>query len=74
MSTTSVGSYLSQGYVLKTNLSANTSMRAPGVPQSIFAMECVMDNLADAMGMSPVDIRAANFLTTVRKGARCSWL
>ncbi len=57
--------YSGQGIVLKTNLSATTSMRAPGVTQSIFAMECIMDAIADQLAMSPVDVRVANFLTTV---------
>lgn len=54
--------YNAQGYVCKTNLAAVTSTRAPGVPQSIFAMESIMDQLAVKLDMDPYALRQANFV------------
>jgi len=54
--------YLVQGFVCKTNLPATTSVRAPGVPQSIFVMETIMDQLAQTLKMDTNALRAANFL------------
>jgi hypothetical protein len=49
--------YLGQGYVCKTNLPASTSMRGPGVTQSLYVMECVLDQVGAALGMDPVALR-----------------
>jgi CO/xanthine dehydrogenase Mo-binding subunit len=48
--------------VCQTALSANTSMRAPGVTQSLFAMESILDQVAAAISMDPVALRVANFI------------
>jgi len=34
--------------------------RAPGAPQSMYAMECAMDELAIKLGMDPIDFRLKN--------------
>jgi CO/xanthine dehydrogenase Mo-binding subunit len=34
--------------------------RAPGAPQSLYAMECAMDELARKLGMDPIDLRLKN--------------
>jgi CO/xanthine dehydrogenase Mo-binding subunit len=34
--------------------------RAPGAPQSMYAMECAMDELAERLGMDPIDLRLKN--------------
>jgi len=34
--------------------------RAPGAPQSMYAMECAMDELAIKLGMDPIDLRLKN--------------
>ena len=34
--------------------------RAPGAPQSMHAMECVIDELARKLGMDPIDLRMKN--------------
>lgn len=39
---------------------ANTFMRAPGDAVGTFALECAMDELADQLGMDPVDLRVRN--------------
>jgi CO/xanthine dehydrogenase Mo-binding subunit len=54
--------YYAQGTVCRTNLSATTSMRAPGVPQSIFTVETIMTQIAEQLGMDPLAFRQMNFL------------
>lgn len=54
-----------QGIVCQTNLPATTSVRAPGVPQSVFVMESIMDQLAQTLKMDPYALRQANFLSVV---------
>uniref|UniRef100_UPI003B3A92BA xanthine dehydrogenase family protein molybdopterin-binding subunit n=1 Tax=Sphingomonas sp. TaxID=28214 RepID=UPI003B3A92BA len=39
---------------------ANTFMRAPGESVGTFALECAVDELAHAMGIDPVELRARN--------------
>lgn len=41
-------------------LDGNRAMRAPGHPQASFAMESMVDELAAALGMDPVEMRIAN--------------
>ncbi len=39
---------------------ANTFMRAPGEAVGTFALECAMDELAEALGMDPIALRLRN--------------
>ena len=48
-----------------TNLPIAGAMRGYGTPQGAFAIECQMDEVAEAIGMDPVDFRLK---TTVREG------
>jgi CO/xanthine dehydrogenase Mo-binding subunit len=48
-----------------TNAPPHGAFRGFGAPQSLFAMECHMDELAKALDMTPEEIRRRNF---VRKG------
>jgi CO/xanthine dehydrogenase Mo-binding subunit len=45
-----------------TNAPPHGAFRGFGAPQSIFAMERHMDRIAEATGLSPVEIRRRNFL------------
>ena len=45
---------------LHTNEDSSVAMRAPGHPQASFAMECLMDELAEKIGMDPIDFRKKN--------------
>lgn len=54
--------FSAKGTLCKTNLPATTSMRAPGVSQATLAMEHVIEDIADSLGMDPDDVRTANFL------------
>jgi len=50
------------GASVRTNNPPCGAMRGFGVPQVTFAHEAQMDRLADALGMSPVELRARNAL------------
>jgi xanthine dehydrogenase YagR molybdenum-binding subunit len=39
---------------------ANTFMRAPGEAVGTFALECAIDELAEALGMDPIELRIRN--------------
>src|SRR6185436_16196524 len=39
---------------------ANTFMRAPGESVGTFALECAMDELAEKLGMDPIELRLLN--------------
>ena len=43
-----------------TNAGPMAAQRAPGHPQAAFAMESMMDEMAEALGMDPIDIRQMN--------------
>ena len=45
-----------------TNVPPHGAFRGFGAPQTLFAMECHMDRIAEVVGISPVEIRKRNFL------------
>ena len=47
-------------YALQTNEDSSIAMRAPGHPQASFAMESLLDELANKIGMDPVALRKKN--------------
>lgn len=49
-------------HAMYTNNVPSGAFRGFGVPQSGFAMECQMDVLAEALGMSPLELRRRNLL------------
>lgn len=42
------------------NIDSSRAFRAPGCPQASFAMESIMDDLAAALDIDPIDLRKAN--------------
>ena len=69
---TSFGSYniehvLVDGYDVVCNKQKAQSYRAPGQPQAAFTVECAIDELADELGMDPMDLRLKN---AVKEGDR----
>ena len=54
--------YYGEAQVCRTNRPAVTSMRAPGVPQSVYVIERVMLHVANALGKDVDAVRASNFL------------
>ena len=53
-------------HVVYTNATPGGAFRGFGSPQAAFAVECQVNKLAHALGMSPVDIRRVN---TLREGS-----
>jgi xanthine dehydrogenase YagR molybdenum-binding subunit len=54
------GDFYREIYALHTNEDSSVAMRAPGHPQASFAMESLLDELADKLGMDPVAFRKQN--------------
>src|SRR6201990_327840 len=48
---------LSQGFDVCSNRSKVAAYRAPGAPIGAYAVECVMDEVAEALKLAPVDFR-----------------
>ena len=51
---------LSVGYDVVSNRSKVAAYRAPGAPIGAYAVECVIDDLAEALKMDPLDLRLKN--------------
>jgi CO/xanthine dehydrogenase Mo-binding subunit len=51
---------LSQGFDVCSNRSKVAAYRAPGAPIGAFAVECVLDELAEALKMDPLELRLKN--------------
>jgi xanthine dehydrogenase YagR molybdenum-binding subunit len=53
-------------YSVYTNTGAGRPTRAPGFPQGVFALDSFMDEMADAIGMDPLELRKKNYSTKNR--------
>jgi xanthine dehydrogenase YagR molybdenum-binding subunit len=53
-----------EGASIHTNTDASRPLRAPGNPPACFAMESLMDELANKIGMDPVEFRKKNLTNT----------
>src|SRR5919201_1702808 len=51
---------LSVGYDVLSNRSKVAAYRAPGAPIGAFAVECVLDELAEGLNMDPLELRLKN--------------
>jgi CO/xanthine dehydrogenase Mo-binding subunit len=51
---------LSTGYDVVSNRSKVAAYRAPGAPLGAFATECVLDEIAEALGLDPLEMRVKN--------------
>jgi xanthine dehydrogenase YagR molybdenum-binding subunit len=49
-----------EGADIHTNTGGSTALRAPGHPQASFLMESMMDDLAEKLGMDPLEFRRKN--------------
>jgi len=54
-------------YDVFTNAGPNCYLRAPGHPQGAFGLECAVDELADRLGMDPLELRRKNESHPFRK-------
>ncbi len=50
------------GWNVLTNMPTVHAYRAPGAPQTYFAVECAIDELARRLGIDPIDMRLRNVL------------
>lgn len=57
------------GHCVYTNAGYQVAFRGFGVPQSLFALETQMDEMADAIGMDRLKFRKVNLLKRGQKGA-----
>ncbi len=62
-----IENFLIEGYDVVTNTAKVTAYRAPGAPMAAFASETVLDEIADELGIDPIDLRLRN---AVKEGAR----
>lgn len=58
-----IPNYKYDGYRVMTNKPACGAMRGHGVPQPRFAFECLLNMIADDLGIDPVKIRRLNAMT-----------
>ena len=58
---------LTDGYDVVTNKPKAAAYRAPGTPQATFAMESLIDELAERLDLDPMELRLKN---TAREGSR----
>ncbi|MHC4650565.1 MAG: molybdopterin-dependent oxidoreductase, partial [Planctomycetota bacterium] len=58
-----IPNYRYEGYRVMTNKPACGAMRGHGVPQPRFAFECLLNMIADDLGIDPIEIRRRNAMT-----------
>jgi CO/xanthine dehydrogenase Mo-binding subunit len=58
------------GWNALTNRPKEAAYRAPGAPQAIYAVESVVDELCQKLGLDPLDVRLKN---AARKGTKSSY-
>ncbi|MDO8632755.1 MAG: molybdopterin-dependent oxidoreductase, partial [Phycisphaerales bacterium] len=58
-----IPNYKYDGYRVMTNKPACGAMRGHGVPQPRFAFECLLNMIADDLGIDPIEIRRRNAMT-----------
>jgi CO/xanthine dehydrogenase Mo-binding subunit len=55
-----INHFLIEGFDVLVNKPKVAAYRAPGAPQTVYATECAIDELARELGMDPIDIRLKN--------------
>ncbi len=65
-----VDDILIEGFEVVVNRPRVAAYRAPGAPQSMFASESVLDELAEKVGMDPIDFRLKN---AAKQGTRAPY-
>jgi CO/xanthine dehydrogenase Mo-binding subunit len=53
-----------RAFGVRTNRFGTGSYRGPGAPQAAFAVETLLDELASALGVDPIDLRLRNLVAT----------
>ena len=49
------------GYLCKTNTASNTAFRCFGGPQGMLAIENIVEEIANTLGLDPLEVRRSNF-------------
>ena len=49
------------GYLCKTNTASNTAFRGFGGPQGMLAIENIVEEIANTLGLDPLEVRRSNF-------------
>ncbi len=65
-----VDNFLIRGFDVLVNKPKVAAYRAPGAPQSMYACESLLDELAAKLGMDPIDLRLKN---AVEEGAQAAY-
>jgi CO/xanthine dehydrogenase Mo-binding subunit len=65
-----VDNFLIEGLDVLVNKPKVAAYRAPGAPQSVYATECAIDELARTLDMDPIDIRLKN---AVKEGSDATY-
>ena len=50
-----------RGYLCKTNTASNTAFRGFGGPQGMLAIENIVEEIANSLGLDPLEVRRVNF-------------
>ena len=58
------------GYDVMSNRPKQAAYRAPGSPMAAYAVESVIDDLCEGLGLDPIDVRLKN---ASRKGTKASF-
>ena len=62
-----VPNYRTEKFAVAINAGNERAMRAPGHPQGEFAMDSLMDELAEKLGMDPLEFRRINDASDIRQ-------
>ena len=62
------GAHELRGYGVLTNRVASGAYRGPGAPPAAFAVETVLDELAEKLGLDPIELRLRNVLVEGDQG------
>jgi CO/xanthine dehydrogenase Mo-binding subunit len=65
-----IANFQVEGYDVVVNKPRTAAYRAPGAPQAAFAVESLVDELAQELGVDPVDLRLRN---AARKGTQSTY-
>ena len=50
-----------RGFLCKTNTASNTAFRGFGGPQGMLAIENIVEEIANSLGLAPLEVRRVNF-------------
>lgn len=63
-----IGAVDARSYAVYTNTACTGAMRGPGAPQLMYATECHMEDVAERIGIDPLELRRRNLLRAGDEG------